>query len=71
MKTQVRWTIVIGQRVKRWTRTNNVSRNGSLFAHLTMMKWLWNAHVEKLEKYIMGMGVHIIIEQMGKVDIKT
>jgi hypothetical protein len=36
--------------------------------YLTLMKWLWNPHVEKFEKNIVGMGMHKIVEQMGKVD---
>jgi hypothetical protein len=39
---------------------------GSLVMYFISMKWLWDPHVEKFEKNIMGM--HRIIEQMGKVD---
>jgi hypothetical protein len=44
---------------------------GPLVMYLTLMKLLWNPHVGNLKKNIMGMGMHIIIEQMGKVDPKN
>jgi hypothetical protein len=33
-----------------------------------MTKWLWNPHVGKLGKNIMGVGVRKIIEQMGRAN---
>ncbi len=37
-------------------------------AYLILTKWLWDPRVEKLEKNIMGVGMHRIVKQMGKVD---
>jgi hypothetical protein len=42
---------------------------GPLIVYLTRMKWLWDPHVRKRKKNIMGMGVQRIVEQMGKVDL--
>jgi len=39
---------------------------GPLVVYLTMEQ-LWNPHVMKLEKNAMGMGMHKIIKQMGKL----
>ncbi len=36
----------------------------------TSTKSLWNPHVKKFEKNTMGMGMHRIVEQTGKVDPK-
>jgi hypothetical protein len=44
---------------------------GPLVMYLISMKWLWNPHVKKLEKHIMGMDMHWFIEQVGKVDLKN
>jgi hypothetical protein len=40
---------------------------GPFVMYIILMKWLWDPHVVKLEKNAMGMGVHKIIEQMGKL----
>jgi hypothetical protein len=42
---------------------------GPLVMYLTLTKWLWNPHIEKPKKNTMGLGVHKIVEQMGKVDL--
>jgi len=39
--------------------------------YLTSTKWLWNSHVEKHEKNIVGMDVWKIVKQMGKNDPKN
>jgi hypothetical protein len=44
---------------------------GPLVMYLILMKWLWNLHVEKLEKSTVGMGVCKIVEQMEKIDPKN
>jgi hypothetical protein len=41
---------------------------GSFIVYSIMTKWLWDPHVRKLVKNIMGMGMHKIIEQMWKVN---
>jgi len=44
---------------------------GCLVMYLTPMKWLWNTHVKKTEKNTVGMGVHNIVEQMGKTNLEN
>jgi hypothetical protein len=44
---------------------------GSFVVYLIPTKWLWDPHVKKLEKNIVGMGMHRIVEQMGKVNSKN
>jgi hypothetical protein len=34
--------------------------------YLTLTKWLFDLHVGKSKKNIVGMGMHKIVEQMGK-----
>jgi len=41
---------------------------GSPIMYLISMKWLWNPHIKKPIKNIVGMGVHKIVEKMWKVD---
>jgi len=67
-KTQVRVVATLKQRVQSWTIVNKVPLNGSsccvlYFDEMTMKSPCWKAW-----KNIVGMGVHKIIEQMGKVD---
>ncbi len=65
---QVRWVIVIWQRVWRRAKANNVLPNGFPIMYLILIEWLWDPHViGKLEKNIIGMGMHKIVKQMGKV----
>jgi len=42
-----------------------------LVMYLTLMKWLWNPHVKKPKKNIVGMGVHNIVKQMGKINLEN
>ncbi len=42
---------------------------GPLVMYLTPTKWLWNPHVGKPEKNIVGMGMHRIIKQMKIFDL--
>ncbi len=44
---------------------------GPLIVYLISTKWLWDPHVGKPKKNIVGMGVRIIVKQMGKVDLKN
>jgi hypothetical protein len=44
---------------------------GLLIVYLISTKWLWDPHVGKLEKNIVGMGVRKIIEQTKKVDLEN
>jgi hypothetical protein len=44
---------------------------GPPIVYQTLTKWLWNPHVKKPKKNTMEMGVHRIVEQMGKVDLKN
>jgi hypothetical protein len=44
---------------------------GPPIVYLIPTKWLWNPHVGKLKKYIVGMGMCKIIEQTGKFDPKN
>jgi len=67
-KTQIRWAIIIGRKMHKWTRVNNIPSNGFPIVYLTLTKWLWNPHVKKPGKNIMGMGVCKIVKQMGRVD---
>jgi len=70
-KTQIGWDVFMGWRAQKWTKANNVPPNGSLIMYLILTKWLWNPHVKKPKKYIMGMGMHKIVEQMVKNDPKN
>jgi hypothetical protein len=33
--------------------------------YLTLAKWLWDPHVGKFKIYIVGMGMHRSVKQMG------
>jgi hypothetical protein len=44
---------------------------GPPIMYLTSMKWLWDPHVEKPKKNTMGVGMHKIIKQMGKIDLEN
>jgi hypothetical protein len=44
---------------------------GPPIMYQTSTKWLWNPDVKKPKKNTMGMGVHRIVEQMGKVDLEN
>jgi hypothetical protein len=44
---------------------------GPPIMYLTLTKWLWDYHVKKLEKNIVEMGMHKLIEQMGNVDLEN
>jgi len=44
---------------------------GPPIMYLIWMEWLWDPHIEKLEKNIVGMGVHRIIKHVGKADPKN
>jgi hypothetical protein len=44
---------------------------GPPIIYLTSTKWLWNPHVENPKKNIVGMGVHKIVKQMGKNNLKN
>ncbi len=70
-KTQIGWDVVIGWKMQKWTKANNVFPNGSLIMYLILTKWLWNPHAKKCKKYIMGMGMHRIVKQMVKNDPKN
>ncbi len=39
---------------------------GPPIMYLTLTKWLFDLHVGKSKKNIVGMGMHKIVEQMGK-----
>ncbi len=41
---------------------------GPFVEYLILTKWLWNPHIKKFKKNIMGMGVHKIVEQMEKTN---
>jgi hypothetical protein len=65
-KTQVKWVVVIGQKTRRWTKTNNVPPNGSPCPIHDSNQITMNFYIGNFEKNIAGMGMHKIIEQMGK-----
>jgi hypothetical protein len=44
---------------------------GSLIMYIIPMKWLWNPHVKKLAKKVVGMDVHKIVEQMWKTNLQN
>jgi hypothetical protein len=50
-KTQARWVVVVGQRMWKWAKTNNILPNGSPYHVLILMKWLWNPHVGNFKKH--------------------
>ncbi len=68
--TQVRWAIVVGGKHE-GELEQTILLMGLLVVYLISMKWLWNLHVGKLGKNIMGMSMHIIIEQMEKIDLEN
>jgi hypothetical protein len=68
MKTQVGWVIVVRWRAWRWTKANNTPPNGSPYHVPTPTKWLWDPHVGKFEKNIVGVGVRKIVKQMEIID---
>ncbi len=44
---------------------------GPLVMYLTPTKWLLDPHVDKFENNTVGMGMHKIVKQMGKADLKN
>ncbi len=67
-KTQVGLVVGVGQKVQICVKVNNVLPKGFFNVYQSWTKWLWNPYVEKLARNIMGMGMHSIVKQMGKID---
>jgi hypothetical protein len=44
---------------------------GPPYCVLDFDEWLWDPHVEKLKKNIVGMGVHKIVKWMEKYDLEN
>jgi hypothetical protein len=44
---------------------------GPFVVYLTPMKWLWDLHIKKLEKNIVGVDMCRIVEQIGKIDLEN
>jgi len=66
-----RLAIVVWQRTWKWTKSKNAPPNGFPCRVPNFDEMIWNPPVEKHGKNIVGMGVHRIVEQMGKVDPKN
>jgi hypothetical protein len=70
-KTQVGWATTIGWRARRWTRTNNVFPNGSLYCVPDSNKMTTKSPCQEAWKKIVGMGVHKIVEWMRNVNLEN
>jgi hypothetical protein len=55
-KTQVGWVVEIGWKVWKCVKANNILLKGSFYHVLIQTKWMWDDHVKKIVKNIMGMA---------------
>ncbi len=67
-KTQVGWANIVGWKMWRCVKVNNTLPTRSPCHVWDLIKWLWDPNVKKHARNIVGMGMDIIVRQMGKVD---
>jgi hypothetical protein len=63
----VGWVAIVGWKMQRWTKANNIHPNGSLCCVPNFNKMTMKSPCQKSKKNTMGMGMRRIVKQMEKL----